>query len=168
MDAGDTSKGLHPVRVRGQHVAAFCSGPPQLDTLITVAQAWVFGRMFTNYAVFWLISYPRTQLPTFQAHRGKTWRTVSISSPSFLRRTGNFQKNGLEGLRRLGRLGESHLRPRDFDLGSISPDLGEANFSWCLQHDGVKTFIHTRHGLDGPMWGKNLHTRRSNFIFCLH
>jgi len=39
VDAGDTSKGLHPVRVRGQHVAAFCSGPPQLDTLITVAQA---------------------------------------------------------------------------------------------------------------------------------
>lgn len=42
---GDTSKGLHPVRVRGQHVAAFCSGPPQLDTLITVAQA---DRKFTE------------------------------------------------------------------------------------------------------------------------
>lgn len=43
VDAGDTSKGLHPVRVRGQHVAAFCSGPPQLDTLITVAQACSVG-----------------------------------------------------------------------------------------------------------------------------
>ena len=32
-------KGLHPVRVRGQHVSAFCAGPPKLDTLITVAQA---------------------------------------------------------------------------------------------------------------------------------
>ncbi|CAK9115861.1 unnamed protein product [Durusdinium trenchii] len=35
---GGLSKGRQPVRVRGQHVAAFCSGPPQLDTLITVAQ----------------------------------------------------------------------------------------------------------------------------------
>eukprot|EP00913_Durusdinium_trenchii_P034551 g32323.t1 len=42
---GGLSKGRQPVRVRGQHVAAFCSGPPQLDTLITVAQA---DRKFTE------------------------------------------------------------------------------------------------------------------------
>mmetsp|Transcript_36896 Transcript_36896/g.82418 ORF Transcript_36896/g.82418 Transcript_36896/m.82418 type:complete len:730 (+) Transcript_36896:38-2227(+) len=34
-----SSKGRQPVRVRGQHVAAFCSGPPRLDTLITIMQA---------------------------------------------------------------------------------------------------------------------------------
>ncbi|CAE7247561.1 corA [Symbiodinium natans] len=38
VDTGQGSKGRQPVRVRGQHVAAFCSGPPRLDTLITVTQ----------------------------------------------------------------------------------------------------------------------------------
>ena len=51
VDAGDTNKGLHPVRVRGQHVAAFCSGPPQLDTLITVAQAR-FAKVNRNAATW--------------------------------------------------------------------------------------------------------------------
>jgi len=32
------TKGKQPVRVRGQHVTAFCSGPPSLDTLLTVTQ----------------------------------------------------------------------------------------------------------------------------------
>eukprot|EP00439_Symbiodinium_sp_Y106_P067415 s10_g11.t1 len=35
---GQQRQGQQPVRVRGQHVAAFCSGPPHLDTLITVTQ----------------------------------------------------------------------------------------------------------------------------------
>ena len=51
VDAGDTSKGLHPVRVRGQHVAAFCSGPPTTGYPDHCGSG-VFGRMFTNYAVF--------------------------------------------------------------------------------------------------------------------
>lgn len=38
VDNGQGPKGQQPVRVRGQHVAAFCSGPPHLDTLITVTQ----------------------------------------------------------------------------------------------------------------------------------
>ncbi|CAE8663048.1 unnamed protein product [Polarella glacialis] len=31
-------QGQVPVRVRGQHVTAFCSGPPSLDTLLTLVQ----------------------------------------------------------------------------------------------------------------------------------
>ena len=30
--SGQQRQGQQPVRVRGQHVAAFCSGPPHLDT----------------------------------------------------------------------------------------------------------------------------------------
>jgi len=30
--------GMEPVRVQGSHISAFCSGPPNLDTLVTVSQ----------------------------------------------------------------------------------------------------------------------------------
>eukprot|EP00440_Ansanella_granifera_P037095 gb/GFBE01040255.1/.p1 GENE.gb/GFBE01040255.1/~~gb/GFBE01040255.1/.p1 ORF type:complete len:769 (+),score=160.45 gb/GFBE01040255.1/:1-2307(+) len=39
VEAGAAFKGQQPVRVRGQHVTAFCSGPPRLDTLLTICQS---------------------------------------------------------------------------------------------------------------------------------
>lgn len=35
---GGSPAGQQPVRVQGQHVVAFCAGPPRLDTLLTVIQ----------------------------------------------------------------------------------------------------------------------------------
>lgn len=38
LGAAASAAGRQPVRVQGQHVVAFCAGPPRLDTLLTVIQ----------------------------------------------------------------------------------------------------------------------------------